>query len=439
MRVARRYLCLVVQVLIIFIVLGPAVHGLDSGGEVELWFFWGDGCDLCDAAMDWLDELTGAYPEMTLHSVEVWHDGEGEQLYRDMMAERGLRASWVPGFILGDETWEGFNDVIAADIESEVEHRLGGPIYGGRTGDPPAPSTPVQEEPPGTTLQVGPLGAVQVEGQSLLGATLLIALVDGFNPCSLWVLTILLAMILNTPSRARIAAVGGIFLLTTAAIYGLFIAGLFSALAAARHLAWIRFFVATLALVVAAVNIKDYFAFGKGFSLTIPDRLKPAIFRGGREVRKERTLPMTLAITVAFAAGVALIELPCTAGFPAIWSGLVNEAGVAFPGFLTLLAVYLAVYLMIEVAIVIAALVTLRISRFQEVHGRTLKLVGGTVMAAIAVALIADPVLMEGFMGSVYIIGGGLLAAALVMIVQRIRQAGEKPSDGSEPDARPPR
>lgn len=71
------------------------------------------------------------------------------------------------------------------------------------------------------------IGPVDVGGSSLLVATFLIALVDGVNPCSLWVLSILLALVLRTGSRGRVLAIGGTFLVVTTLLYGLYIGGIY--------------------------------------------------------------------------------------------------------------------------------------------------------------------------------------------------------------------
>ena len=383
---------------------------------VTLWYFWGEGCPYCVLASDWLVDLRADHPDVDVREVEVWQDRAGQEQFVDMLRARGEEPSGVPTFILDDEVWVGFSEAVATDIERTVAGRLAAAEAAGEQ--------PVARDPDArSTLDLGPFGSVDAAAQPLAAATVLIAFVDGFNPCSLWVLTVLLAMILHTQSRARIAAVGGTFLLVTATIYGLFIAGLFAVLAVAAHLRWIQVAVALLALSFAALSIKDYFAYKQGLSLSIPDRLKPRIYRGGRAVRRsDRRLPATLGITVLFAAGVALIELPCTAGFPVVWTSLVTEAGIVGTAFVSLLAVYLVVYLAVEVAIVLGALVTMRATRLQEAHGRTLKLVGGTVMAAIAVVLLTDPSIMERLTGSLAVIGAALGAAALVLLVDRARR-----------------
>ena len=391
-----------------------------SEDDATLWYFWRENCPHCVRADAWLGELSARHAGLSIRRVEVIEDPAGRALFMEMMQQRGAQATGVPTFILGDGVWVGFTAPIAEDLEAEVEARLAERVREGRGGR--------------GTLDLGPFGRVDLSERPMVGATLLIAFVDGFNPCSLWVLTVLLAMILGTRSRARIAAVGLTFLLVTASIYGVFIAGLFAAFVVAGHLGWIQVVVALLALGFGLVNVKDFFAFGKGFSFSIPDRFKPSIYKGGRSLRKDRPLPVTLAITVALAAGVALIELPCTAGFPVVWTTLVAEAGIEGARFAGLLGLYLLVYLSVEIAILTAAVVTMRATRLQEVHGRTLKLFGGMVMIALALVILIDPSIMERLLGSLVVVLIAVGVSVVVLLVERrmVRQKASEPPGGRD-------
>jgi cytochrome c biogenesis protein CcdA len=371
--------------------------------EVVLWYFWREHCPRCSEAQVWLEELRQEYPELVVHDVDVAREAGGAR-FVEMMRVRGQRASAVPTFILDDAVWVGFTRSLGDEIEAEVHARLHD------VSDP---------EPRARVIDFGPFGRIDVGTQSMVVATLLIAFVDGFNPCSIWVLTVLIAMILGTRSRARIAAIGLTFLIVTATIYGLFIAGLFAAVVVIGHLGRIQVIVALLALFFGAVNVKDFFAFKRGLSFTIPDRFKPKIYRRGRALREDRPLVVTLALTVAMAAGVALVELPCTAGFPVVWTTLLSEAGVSSIGFVALLAIYLLIYLGVEIAILVAAIVTLRATRLQETHGRVLKLFAGMVMIALALVLLLDPSLMEQLFGSTLVVGAAIVASVIIMLADK--------------------
>ncbi len=396
-----------------------AVASAEDDAGVTLVYFRSETCPVCTNEADpWLAELGEEHPDLDIRSIEVSTDPQAQDVFRQMMERRGEEARGVPAFVLGDRAWVGLTDGIRSEIEQLVRAALDE-----APDDAPEAAPEDEADPTGAeTLSLGPLGTVDLAAQPMLAATALIGFVDGFNPCSLWVLTVLLAMVLHSGSRGRIAAVGGTFLLVTAAIYGLFIAGLFTVLGFADELRAVQIAVAVLALGFAAVSIKDFLAFKQGLSLSIPDRFKPRIYRGGRELRRtDRSLPALLGLTVVFAAGIAVVELPCTAGFPLVWSGLVADAGVAGAGFLGLLGTYLTVYLAVEIAILVGALVTLRATRLQEVHGRYLKLIGGTVMAAIAVVLLADPSLMESVTGSFGVVGAALAVAAAAIAWDRQR------------------
>ena len=393
--------------------LSQVAEARAKSGQVVLHYFGREACPYCRQAETWLGPMQERHPDLIVRAIDV-DEPAGRRLFISMMRERAKTPSAVPAFILegvaeagappDDAVWVGFSETIAAQIEADLAARLAGHE---------APARPEGQ------LDLGWLGTVDLAAQPMLIATLLIAFVDGFNPCSLWVLTVLLAMILATRSRARIAAVGVTFLVVTTLIYGLFIVGLFTALAVMSSLGWIQLAVGVLAIAFGAVNVKDFFAYKKGLSFTIPDRFKPAIYRGGRAIRKDRPLAITLALTVALAGGVALVELPCTAGFPVLWTAMISDAGISHGGFAALLGVYLLVYLSVEIAILVGALITMRITRMQERHGKTLKLVGGTVMIALGLVLWIDRSVMERPAAALAVLLAALAVSLLVLVATR--------------------
>jgi cytochrome c biogenesis protein CcdA len=383
-----------------------------TGGADALDYYWGEGCPACERHAAFLASLVERYPELEIRRYEVRRDATHRERLRRILEEREVAGAGIPVTVFGDQLWVGHSDQVMAEITAAVSRRL----TPRRAPEHPPP------EPGGITVPL--LGEVDVGARSLLGATLLIAFADGFNPCSLWVLTVLLAMIVRTGSRRRVAAVGITFLSVTALVYGLFVLGVFTVLAYLEHLGWLYWLVALLALVFGVVNIKDYFAYKWGISFTIPDRFKPGIMRQSGKLRStQRSLAATLALTALMALGVALVELPCTAGFPVVWSALLSAHGVAGAGFGALLGVYLLVYLAIELVILTVVLVTLRLGRFEEREGRILKLVGGMIMVALAGVLVIEPDIMGSLGGSLTVVGGAVAAAFVVMAVDRAARA----------------
>lgn len=271
------------------------------------------------------------------------------------------------------------------------------------------------------------IGPVDVGGSSLLVATFLIALVDGVNPCSLWVLSILLALVLRTGSRGRVLAIGGTFLVVTTLLYGLYIGGIYGFLSQVSNLTWIRIVMAVVALAFGIINLKDYFWYKRGISLTIPERKKPGLYHRMREVAgSSESLPVALTGTAVLAVGVSVLETPCTAGYPLLWSNLLTANDVGLAAAVPLFALYMVVFLIDELAVFGAAVVAMRALKLEERAGRLLKLVGGTIMITLAATLIFFPEAMNSVTGAVAVFGAALLAVVAVVATERLLKSGAR-------------
>jgi glucan phosphoethanolaminetransferase (alkaline phosphatase superfamily) len=80
-------------------------------------------------------------------------------------------------------------------------------------------------------------------------------------------------------SRKKTILIGLIFLTVTAGIYALFITGVFTLLTYVSFLKWIQIVVAVITLILGLINLKDYFFYKEGISLTIQDSQNPASTR----------------------------------------------------------------------------------------------------------------------------------------------------------------
>lgn len=388
-------------------------------GQLTLYVFSSADCPHCVAQEPFLEGLAADDARVELEVFEVRRTDQHHQDFRRMAAAHGIEPGSVPAVFVGGRAWIGDSPLIRTQIAAWVDHCLSSLACADSAAlerDMATRSPP----PRPTAIDVPVLGEVDLAAQSLLLGTALIAFVDGFNPCSLWVLTILLALVIHSGSRLRVLIVGLTFLSVTAAVYGLFISGVFGVLSYALYIDWIYWLVAGFALLFALVNIKDYFWYKRGLSFTIDDRHKPGIFRRMRGlIAERRSIPGLILATATMAAGIALIELPCTAGFPVIWSGLLAAHDIELSYFLVLLAVYLLIYLGIELAVFTIALVTFRIDRFEQQHGRWLKLIGGLVMLALALVLLIRPELMQDVGGTLAVFGSALAMSLLLIVLHR--------------------
>jgi hypothetical protein len=378
---------------------------------VVVEYFYGDGCPHCAAQGRRMADWESRFPGVQIRAYEVWNDAANAALFREVAAAHGVEATAVPATFIAGRVWIGYSDTVGALMEGLLATLT----------TVEAPPEVAADPAPANVISVPLLGEVEVAAGSLVAMTALVALVDGVNPCSLWVLTLLLAFALRTGNRRDLILVGVTFLAVTSAVYGLFIVGLFGGLNLIGMRPWIRVATATIALVFAAINLKDYLWDGRGPSLSIPDHRKPAIYRRMRAVTNADSRGAMLAGSATLALGASLVELPCTAGFPVIWTTTLAAQEVAATTFIVLLGLYLTIYLLDELAIFGTAAVTLRATKLQERQGRALKLISGMLMAALGLGLLLAPGLMDSVLGAVGLVAGAMVASGVILLIERSR------------------
>ncbi|MFW7413711.1 hypothetical protein [Demequina sp. SO4-18] len=397
--------------------------------DADLVLFWGDGCPACKAERAWLEDVEAQHPDLEITQYEVWNDEANQRLFVAEAERLGFDAGSVPTTIIGERVWIGWSDQISQDMAGAIAAVENGraPLPGvfGTAGagtcseDEGLCST----EPPETTIDVPLVGDVSVGADSLLFSTIVIGFVDGINPCSLWVLSILLAIVLRTRSRRRVLAIGITFLSITAIMYALYMAAFYSALAVVGVMGWIQIAVAIIAGVFGIVSVKDYFAFGKGISFTIRKQDKPGLYQRMREVAGTKALLPALGATAVLAVGVSLLETPCTAGFPVLWTGMLHANGVGVAETAGLFVAYMVPFLLDELIIFGIAVATMRATKLQDKHGELLKLFAGVTMLVLAGVMVVDPTLMENpVMALVLFAGAFALATVIHVVTARVRR-----------------
>jgi thiol-disulfide isomerase/thioredoxin len=421
---------------------------------VYIYLFWGEGCPHCAKAKPYFENLAAAHPEIQLRTYEVYYDAENQKLFSLMAEKYGLDQLAVPTIFIGDKYLQGYSEEYNSSIEAVIaqciQNDCGDPglgvieTKGIITSTPsssvsltPSPTLKVTDTPTPTqsnitltdpssnlnqshNLEIPLLGKLDLDSKSPFITTALIALVDGFNPCSLWVLTMLLALTLHTGSRKKVFIIGVVFLTVTAGIYALFIVGLFSILKIASAMGWIRILVALIALFFALVNIKDYFWYKEGISFTIADGKKSGIFKRMRAVMDaSQSFTGLVASTVALAVGVSMVEFSCTAGFPVIWTNILTAQKISGVSFALLLIIYMVIYQLDEMIIFFSSVATLKASRLEEKHGRVLKLISGMLMLTLSIVMLVNPAYLNNLSSSMLIFGGSFLATLVIWLVHR--------------------
>jgi hypothetical protein len=392
-----------------------------SGSEplaVDLHFFWSAHCPHCLEARPFVLTLPEQLDGVTLHDLEISGSRENAGRYVAMANALGERASAVPAFLFCGEMHVGWDS--AATTGALLLDRLRAcreRVQGGSTaaaGGAPA------------AIEVPWLGRVDVDKLSLPLFTLVIAGLDAFNPCAFFVLLFLLGLLVNQRQRGRMLLIGGTFVLISGLMYFAFMAAWLNLFRLLEGMAWVTTAAAVLAILIGAINVKDFFAFKQGVSLTIPTSSLPKIYQRGRAVLSAGSLPAMVGATVVLGTAANFYELLCTAGFPMVYTRVLTLHGLSGSAHYLYLALYNLIYVIPLLAIVLVVTFATGRRQLSEREGRLLKLMSGLMMLGLGLLLLLAPEHLSRLWTAFALLG---LAVAATLLADRLER--RRPTSGT--------
>jgi glutaredoxin len=337
----------------------------------EIVVYVRDGCPHCADAKAFLAELAAQRPQLRIVYRPVDADAAAREELDALSRELGIWPPGVPTIVVGRYALIGFED--AARTGRDIVALLDGA----------APPPPEVESRLFGTLSASRLG--------LPLFTLALGLLDGFNPCAMWVLLFLLSLLVRLRDRRRMALIAGAFVLVSGAVYYAFMAAWLNLFQAVGFSEPLRVGLALLALLIGALNVKDFAAPGQGLSLAIPAAARPGLVARMHALPQARNLAALLAGVALLALAVNLVELLCTAGLPALYTAVLSQQGLSPAMHHAYLGLYILGYVADDSLMVATAVAALGSRKLDERGGRRLKLLSGAVMLALGLVLLLRP------------------------------------------------
>jgi hypothetical protein len=387
---------------------------------IDLYFFWSDRCPHCLEARPHVLRLPEQVEGVTLHDLEISRSRENASRYVAMASAIGERASAVPAFLFCGEMHVGWDS--AATTGHRLVERLAACRERARGGSAAAAASAPAD------IEVPWLGRIDVDRLSLPMFTVVIAGLDAFNPCAFFVLLFLLGLLVNQRQRGRMLLVGGTFVLVSGAMYFAFMAAWLSLFRLLEGLTWVTAAAAILAILIGLINVKDFFAFKRGVSLTIPRSRLPRLYQRGRAVISAGSLPAMLGATVVLGTAANFYELLCTAGFPMVYTRVLTLHGLSAGSHHLYLALYNLIYVIPLLVIVLVVSLATGRRQLSERQGRLLKLLSGLMMLGLGLLLLLAPERLNSLWTAF-----GLLGAAVGLTLLADRLDGRRPISGTPP------
>ncbi len=372
---------------------------------VNIYLFYSDTCPHCAKEKELLDEIMDKYDNVRLYKYEIG-DEDNSKLLDEVASLYDTTVSGVPFTIIGDKVYKGFS------YENSKVKFMGTVDYysnygyvdrvGEHIGDIELPSYQINNDDVEITnyiddyanyrIEVPLLGVVETKNLTLPVISILIGLVDGFNPCAMWVLLFLISMLIGMKDKKKMIVLGTTFLVSSALVYLLFMLAWLNVATLLLKVNFVRILIGIIALVGAIFNLIGYIRHRKDNGCdVIDDKKRNRIFERIKKFTHEKNFFLAILGVILLAVSVNIVELACSAGLPVMFTQILSMNNLTIIQEILYIALYMLFFLIDDLVIFFIAVRTMQITGVSTKYGKISKLVGGILLLLIGILLIFKP------------------------------------------------
>jgi glutaredoxin len=381
-----------------------------SEQESTIHLFSSKYCAHCQEAEKFLKELKVEHPEITIYQYEVSYQ-QNSQLLTLLANQLNVDSQGVPFILINDQEIIGFSSATPTEIYRllSVENTdldLVADIVRAQQLTPIIKEIKLEEITPDdaleeqtandqveqdTEIDLPLFGKIDFKEISLPILTVMIAFLDGFNPCAMWVLVFLISLLMGMNDRRRMWLLGSVFILASGFVYFLFMSAWLNFFLFLGLVNWIRIAIATLAVYVAIHYLRDFIKNKDGSCQVDLGGNKQKIFARLKEVVYRKKLIWSLIGIILLAFSVNLLELVCSAGLPAVYTKLLSMSDLTKAQYYLYLFIYIVIFMFDDMAVFVITMTTMKRVNLDTKYARYSHLIGGIVMLILGLLMFFKP------------------------------------------------
>ncbi len=389
---------------IIFIVLFFPSIVFANEKEMNIYLFYGDGCPHCAAEEKFLDNYLADKPYIKLHKYEIWYDRENANKYIKVHELLDDNSSGIPYLIIGNNSIVGYSSEGTPEaIKNAINYyknynykdKVGiylGVVSESETGDEEVIDDDGNETYETSEFDIPIIGKKNANEVPLVLSSIIIGLVDGFNPCAMWILLFLISMLLGMKNKKRMWALGITFLVSSALVYFLFLISWLNLALFLNKIIYIRAAIAMVAVIFGVYSIIRFLRSRLDDGCEVVDtKNRKKIINSIQKIVKEKSFGLALLGIVLLAASVNIIELLCSLGLPVMFTQILAANNITGGMQFVYSLIYVFFFLIDDIIIFVIAMKTLEIKAISNKYGKYSHLIGGIIMLIIGLLMILKP------------------------------------------------
>ena len=348
---------------------------------VELKLFYSEFCPHCQKEELFLSKLVDKYPNLKITKYQIDTDKNNQKLFAITAARFGITQLGVPLTVISDQVIQGYGDdsTTGVAIEQAIKNQLSK-----ATSEKEKPELPSQ-------ISVPILGTLTISQLSLPIFTIIIAALDGFNPCAMWTLLFLISLLLGMKDRRRMWILGTAFIVTSAFVYFLFLSAWLNFFLFVGYSTWVRYLIGLVALGAGGYYLYDYVKNKDGGCRVTGNEKRQQVFNRIKEIAYRQQFWLALFGMILLAFAVNMVELVCSAGLPAVYTQVLSYAKLPSWQYYLYLVFYILVFMLDDLFVFFTAMLTLKAVGLESKYSRYSHLIGGILILLIGILMLFKP------------------------------------------------
>lgn len=382
-------------ILLFLIMFIPCVI-FGSEKDLNIYLFYGDGCPHCAEEEEWFKTYLEKNKNIKIHRYEVWYDKDNQEKYSKVHEILNDKSSGIPYLVIGESVISGFDkDLTPERIRNAVEYysninykdKVG--IYLGVVSESETGQDETKYED--TKVKIPLLGTREAKNVSIGLSAILIGVVDGFNPCAMWILLFLISMLLGMKNKKRMWILGITFLASSALVYFLFLLSWLNLAVFLNKVLYIRVAISFFAVLFGVLQVVNFFFKKDDGCEVVGNKNRKRIIKSIQKIIKEKSFILAILGIILLASSVNIIELLCSLGLPVMFTQILTINEVSKVGQILYSLLYVLFFMIDDVIIFIIAMKTLEIKAISNKYGKYSHLIGGLIMIIIGILMVYKP------------------------------------------------
>ena len=385
-----------IYLVIILLMLGAFAFFLTAENQVQegsseglsVYFFYLPTCPHCAEQKPIYYEIKAERTDLNFYEYDA-SSQEGSSLFYKMSAEAGLDTSrlGVPTIFVGKHPLVGVQtkEQIISAID-ECINSCKGEEYHAKT---------TQEVKTGfSDYELPFLGRVDLTKWSIPSLAIVLGLIDGFNPCAMWVLVYLIGLLIGVRDRKKIWVIVGSFVFASGVLYFLFMTAWINIFLLVGYIRILTLIIGLIALGGGIINLKDYIT-KKDLTCDVGD--EESHEKTMSRIQKVISQPLSVAIIfsiIALAFVVNSVEFVCSSAIPAVFTQILALSGMSTLEHYMYIAVYTFFYMLDDLIIFGMAAFAIG-SAIGDKYARYCELIGGIILTILGFIMVFAPHLLR--------------------------------------------